>query len=374
MEEDESQRVTLKYDETYRDLKEYFIKLFKSKSFTPTSFFDKSVFFLQNDLAFQSVAAKKSTINTINPVHRILAKVSINKNDFSKLKVSVNLFCEEIAYYLYSSHLYKENAEAQIKKYNAQELKNIIEEKIKFLSNNQRRGEDSKIEMKIEDFKDFPEDSYTFRVVLKELVQKYENEGKNKEKLMSLFEKMTEIDLVGINEEAEFPEIPFEGLYLDLEKSNKVSSPKFSGSTLSGFHFYVYNNMGKNVFAETETEYFLNIIMAYLEKFCETSNNSFTIPWKLTCKSRVSRKIKGMQDFKLNVVMKFTLDSTTQIEILKRANLIFYNLIANKLEEENAIKVTVNDYFLESSEEILYILGKSSESKENCNCAGCSVF
>lgn len=370
--DDLERSVSLKLDLTFRELHSYFLDLFKERKFSRDDYFTKTVFFLEKDREFHDIANQKSTINVDNALHSILARLSTKKSLFNQLHVPVGLFCEELAFCLYSSHIGKQNAEKQIGHYNACELQSLIEEKIKFLKKNTTSEGVSVMEMELTQLQGFPVGSFTFSFVLSELIKKFDSTDKINTK-MSLFEKVTDFDTTGEGLETVFPKIIFTGLYLDLENSNKVSDNKFSGSSFSGFSVNVYNNNGKNLFAQSDTEFLFNIVLAYLEKFCETGIDSFCIPWKVVVNRRIARKVSDGSSLKLHFDLTFRLNDETRVEILQRTNLIFKTLLENKSEEENAIKFIINEYFPDSAEDIEFIFEKNAKDEGKC-CDGCVAF
>lgn len=377
-------------DPKYPEIIEKLERVFRSHGYYPRDFFDNKVWFLREDQTFNSVLRTSepnnstSIINTPitnNKICEILAQLNENmenQKDFTKLKIKVELFIYKICETLIEVSKIINRTEDTIKQYNAHYKINAIKENLKILNDRiQKQNKEkyiSKLKVSVARMDNFPSGEYAFELKIIEFLY---NENKinsminNKSlRLNETIEVKTENDVINFktikSSEYKFENYEF-SVFENKNLEDLFKHHSYSGSTFSNFKLKCLRKNKEEIF-ESKVEYFLDILLIYVEDLYDISKDSFTKNLHIKLKNNNNNN-------ECVIVLEFTLelDDITRCELLKRVNEIFKGVVETKRYNEDLIDEILDSYFSEVGEPVKNMLFKKNEEKRDSCCTGCYI-
>lgn len=384
------------YDNKYIEIQDIFSKLFRTKGLLSDNKFNKAVWFLKDDIAFQNLikhSLGNNSHNTslgfstpdLNTMHSILKELNEGE-DFKRLSIQTRKFIEKVSEILVRCNLTIERSNNQILLYNAHLNKNILEETINILNTRISNGLKSFIKLKIGRIDLFPSGEYHFKINYSEIDQyditlmNFKTAYLKDNKLLSIKQDKDIIILKNADSLNSFENIEFGSI--SISEENEISDKyEFSGSNLSSFNIIVQRN-GKE-FAVSKSDFFLDIFLSSIEELKDISKDSFETTWKVKLfqqnfdnNNNISNIKQSDEEFLVYLNIKIDFDPITRAAVLRRIKNIFTGVITAKAQNEAIINEILDKYFPEISESVKYSLAKKDqENHENCgSCNSCYLI
>jgi hypothetical protein len=414
----------LKYSELFGKFEKYF----KNQGFFPRDNFDGKIFFLAEDNAFQVYckAFKKELMQTPqarNPMFDILAELNQceDPRDFPNLKINVERFIYKLCNCLLDAHKIIARSEITIRETNIHKKINYINENLKLLNERIEKNptpSSSKLNLSIVRVENLIQGEFQIELRLNELFIKttsdislnsteksdnisqitsqnqiqntmrnvyltnYENSvlklSQNRDTQNIIFKKneipvFEEIELNFLS----FPEFKVDDSSTYISNLNKQHQ-KFSGCNISTFKIkcttYNKNNKKKRIELESKTEFFLDLMLMFVEDIYDISRCEIKKTLHIKLLPNISSlKNEEEEEFTLIMEMSLNLDDHTRVSILNRLLELYHGVIETRRLNEDYIDDIVENYFPEISNTIKATIYNTFEEKRE-NCCGCLLF
>lgn len=416
----------------YEEIEEKFIKLFKIKGYVQSDSFDNKVWFLKDDILFQSISNKnKVRSNTLssatskfinknndslsatptpnalietNIIHSILEKINEN-SDFDNLLVSVEVFIYKVIESILLAQETVKRSSNTIDSFQAVKRNLIIKENISILEKKiQKMPIIKKLNSSggntLSNISNIKDKDPSFQSKLKTKIIKAFNLLPGKyEFVLKYFEilsnNMNQKNIILINNEDrkvtisntgeivenrylanEFEPIMFSALDIDESYNLKFKSSNNSGSSFSNF------SIGSVEF-ESKKAFLLDIMLNSIDNILNISKMQFKENLELNLNSTIIKRNSSKNinvNKKENIVQKsiilecsFEFDLITRCTILKRISNVFSEVIETNRLSQSIIDQILENYFEEIGDGVKYILSKSQEIQKDA-CCDCNIF
>lgn len=378
----------------YTELYEKFLLLFKAKGFVQSDSFDAKVWFLRDDVFFQSIVGKASLNsskmnNSFTPtpssernrIHEILSEINENA-DFMNLLVPVETFIYKIVESLLIATNTVERSSKTIDSFQAvkrnliiKESIGLLEKKIEKLPTSARFQ--SKMKAKIIKANNFLPGKYDFTMKYFEI--------KNNNMLQTKIALNNEDSRLIISNSGEIIENrycsnEFDSIIFNALDNQESLLTKFKSSSNSGSSFS--NFCIDSLDLESKKAFLLDIMLNTIDNILDISKVQFKENIELNLNSNAPRNVnyKGSgvnagESLQKSIILEcnFEFDLVTRAAILKRIGSVFTEVIDTKRISEAIIDQILDTYFEEISDSVRYILSKGPEVNKDA-CCDCIIF
>jgi hypothetical protein len=369
-----------KYHEIFKKLE----TKFRANGLYLSSRFDKRVFFLIDDKDYIN-SFTQNTFTPKNILYEILLELNESEDprNFQNLKVSVENFIYKVAETLLLANSAKNRSHELIKQYNAQQRKNEVEEKLKILKEKSEYRRNyipttSQLTFTLVKLDGFPTGDFSFDLKVMELLpdEKIKSNTIISNKILSLKDNINVVnDNETINLHKNVKDInnyafeTFEFRTFDSKFNELFDKDSYSGTTFSAFSLSC-ERKNRGIKYESKLEYFLRILLIYVDDLIDISKEIITKNIQLKLKSDNS----SASDVNAIVEMKMNVDIITRATMLRRVNDILCELIETYNSNDTIINEILDNYFRESSESIKHILEKPKDESRDACCASCLII
>lgn len=372
-------------DSKYRELQNYFEKIFRTHYLTFNDTFDGNVWFLSDDSEFYKNKLNSQTTpnTTINPenynlMHQILEETSANRNDFKKLKVNVGVFVNALILELLKIQKQRVKIGQKIKSFNIDENVNIIEEKIEKLKDESYGSKtESYLKINLVKSENLPEGEYEFSLFMKTLKKnKLVDKGivDNKVEIIPLCQKVEIKDKYFEFKDSYFQRLkifPIDINYNEFKPDEDILKI-YSGTNLNSLQIECKNTKTNTVY-KSKTEEIIELYLKLIDFFCDLTrvNNDCILTLNL-----YEENIQKLQTcvIKLSINLNFLVENSVRKYILERIHYIFKLSVSYRSMVDNNLH-TLLKYFGQYSEIFKIVLEKESvEPRPGCCGGKCILF
>jgi hypothetical protein len=403
-------------EQMHSEISQKFEKIFKNHGYFPRDNFDGRIWFLRDDQTFKSYASYLENYNKgltplqSNKLIELIAELNENtenRKDLSSININVEKFISRISEILIETQKIIQRSEQTIKEYNAHFKLNMITENLKILKERiEKKGYNpenkfvSKMKTTVARMDNFPRGEYKIDIkVLEFLVNSNPKLDGNSSTLsggeerhssqisqssvintkniklknnIKIKEENEIINFKNLNKPSDFQFEDYEfAVFENKSLEDLFKHHSYSGSTFSNFKLKC-TKISKEDIYESKTEYFLDLMLIFVEDLYDISKDNFHKNLHIKVK-RANASYKEEDNMVIVLELYIELDDLTRSGIMKRVAEIFKGVIDTKRMNEEIIDDIMEVYFQEISETVKATLFKAPEEKRD-NCCSCCII
>ena len=351
-----------------KNIQKVFLNLFKREGKAPSDFFDTDIWFLRNDPKAKKKPKYFEEIISETPkedydIIKFVLVRAFMKNDYPYFRIKVDDFVTELTEILVNLHLDNKRVDSLIKKYEAHQTKNLIEQSL--LQYDKQVGSSdetvSKMKMSLISIEGIDRGDFKFSLGVSflkenEKMREKDNEVVFEYKLNNIVKSRKDDTDLKFNEfDYFFPEIEFYSFETTSE------SAKLTGTNINYF-FVKCENLNNNYedVNLSDKKHFLDLFLTNISSLINNfkPNKEFEIEVPICNDSH---------NFLMKIRISVRFDPLSIISIFNKIIVLLQDLISMKVVTEHKWN-TIMNYFPDMKDVVRDIIVDSAKSRD------CSIF